>query len=290
MRWWTPCFAISERRRQRSIRSPAEISTPEPSVITAPWNDTLGTPISALSRAPQAPPKAASRGELTNVRDVTPVEGGLKAADLAVERRALVATLEAVGPDAPTLAGAWTAGDLAAHVAATEQSRGVPTFLGRTLVVRYGWRLNDTFRPIMAIDLRRFRRHGFDWALRRLERQPPGLLSRASLLPVSVFEIFVHHEDVRRPNDVPREAPIPDLAPCIEWLLRYHRRRLGHFGVRVVLPDGRELRGGGPGSALTIRGSADEIVLWLAGRPRATALTVTDDGGGALAVATHLGI
>lgn len=203
---------------------------------------------------------------------MTPVEGGLKAADLAVERRALVAALKAVGPDAPTLAGAWTARDLAAHVAATEQSRGVPTFLGRTLVVRYGLRLNDTFRPIMAIDLRRLRRHGFDWALRRLERQPPGLPSRASVLPVSVFEIFVHHEDVRRPNDVAREAPIPDLAPCIEWLLRYHRRPLGHFGVRVVLPDGRELRGGGPGSALTIRGSADEIVLWLAGRPQAPSL------------------
>lgn len=218
------------------------------------------------------------------------VEQGLTVADLARERRALVTTLKAVGPDAPTLAGAWTARDLAAHVAATEQLRGLPTSLGRTLVVRYGLRLNDVFRPVMAIDLRRFRRHGFDWALRRLEQEPPRLLARASLLPVSVFEIFVHHEDVRRPNDAPRQAVTPDLSPCIEWLLRYHRRPLGQVGVRVVLPDGRELRGGGQGATVTIGGSAEEVVLWLAGRRQAATVSVTEDGGGASAVLTTLGV
>jgi uncharacterized protein (TIGR03083 family) len=119
------------------------------------------------------------------------------------ERRGLVADLKSVGPEAPTLADRWLARDLAAHVAATEQLRGAPTFVGRTLVMRYGLRLNETFRPIMAVDLRRFRRHGFDWALRRLEQPPPPLLSRTSLLPVGVFEVFVHREDVRR-AELPR--------------------------------------------------------------------------------------
>ena len=166
--------------------------------------------------------------------------------DLAAERRALVETLRAVGPDAPTLVDGWRAADIAAHVAATEQANGVPTFLGRTLVVRRAWRLNDTFRWSMAIDLKRFRRHGFDWALRRLERPSPRLLARPSVLPVSVFEVYVHHEDVRRANGVERTIPVPDLGPSIEWLRRY--QRLGEVDVQ-----------GEPG----------EVVLWMAGRPGA---------------------
>lgn len=107
----------------------------------------------------------------------------LTAADLGAARRALVSALKAVAPEGITLAGTWKARDLAAHVAATEQLRGVPTFIGRTLVSRYAVRLNDTYRPVMAIDLRRFRRHGFDWAVKRLERQPPSLLSRDACCP-----------------------------------------------------------------------------------------------------------
>lgn len=220
---------------------------------------------------------------------VTPVGNELAAADLAAERRALVETLRAVGGEAATLVAGWTACDLAAHVAATEQLRGFPTFVGRSMVVRYGWRLNDLFRPVMAIDLRRFRRHGFEWALRRLARNPPVLLSRTALLPVSVFEIFVHHEDVRRANNVARTAPTPDLTPCIAWLLRYHRRPFGDIGVRVVLDNGRELKGGGDRS-VTLAGSPDDIVLWLAGRRAMTAVTVTGDDVSAAQLAERLKI
>ena len=67
----------------------------------------------------------------------------------------------------------------------------------------------------MAIDLRRFGRHGFDWAVKRLEQESPRLLGRAEVLPVSVFEIFMHHEDLLRTNDIARQSPVPDLFPCI---------------------------------------------------------------------------
>lgn len=110
------------------------------------------------------------------------------------------------------------------------------------------------------------------------------------MLPVSVFEIFVHHEEVRRPNNLPRDAEAPDLVPCIEWLLRYHRRLLGESGLRVVLPDGLELRGGGSGSTVTLQGTADEVVIWLAGRRQAASVTMTDDGAGASAVIRRLGV
>jgi hypothetical protein len=151
-------------------------------------------------------------------------------------------------------------------VAATEQVHGMPTFLGRSLVAGLGLRLNDAFKPIMAIDRRRFRRHGFEWALARLERPGPALLARASVLPVSIFEIFVHHEDVRRPNNIDRADPMPDLVGSIEWLLRYHRRPLANRGVRIVLSGGLELRGGGDADVMTVSGDPGEVLLWLAGR------------------------
>jgi len=203
-----------------------------------------------------------------------------RAEQLNQERAALAATLRRVGADAPTLVEGWSARDLAAHVAATEEARGIPTFVGRTLVARYGLRLNDTFRPAMAVDLRRFRRHGFEWAVRRLERDSPALLIRPMVFPVSAFEIFVHHEDVLRANDIERQEPSLDLIPSIEWLLRYHRRMLSDVAVLAVLPDGREIRGGGEGPVLDIRGTATEVLLSLAGRSVGTALKVEWTGTG----------
>ena len=169
------------------------------------------------------------------------------AEELAAERRALAATLRIVGPDAPTLVQGWTARDLAAHVAAMEQLHGIPTFVGRTLVARFAVRLNDPFRATMALDRRRFRRHGWGWCVRRLERDGPALLARPSVVAVSIFETFVHHEDVRRANGVERPSPEPDLAPSIEWLRRYQRID--------------------PRTAIT--GAPAEVLLFLAGRPAA---------------------
>ena len=198
------------------------------------------------------------------VGDARPKPG--LAAALRSERHELATTFRAVGPEADTLIKGWTAWDLAAHVAATEQQRGVPTFVGRTVVVRYGWRLNDTFRPVMAMDLRRIRRHGFHWAVQRLERPGPRLLERSTVVPVSVFEMFVHHEDVRRANDLERSIPVPDLVPSILWLLRYHRRLLADISVLVRLPDGTQLSSSEGTASVTVKGQPEEVLLWLAGR------------------------
>src|SRR5207248_1602646 len=108
------------------------------------------------------------------------------------------------------------------------------------------------------------RRHGFEWALRRLERPTPGLLLRPAVLPVSVFEVFVHHEDVRRANDMEPRDPGIDVVPSIEWLLRYHRRRLGDVTVRIALPDGREHTGGTGERTVVVAGPPAEALLWLA--------------------------
>lgn len=204
-----------------------------------------------------------------------PIDGAALSAGLEVERRALVSTLRAVGPNAPTLVDGWSTHDLAAHLAATEQLHGVPTFLGRTLVARRGLRLNDTFAPVMALDLRRCRRRGYDWALQRLERPIPRVLCARGVLPVSVFEVFVHHEDVTRANGLRRDGPVADLVPSIEWLLRYHRRLLGDLAVRVVFPDGTEVGGGREGETVTISGSPAEVMMWLAGRCEAATVSLS---------------
>jgi uncharacterized protein (TIGR03085 family) len=186
-----------------------------------------------------------------------------------VERRALRDTFQQVGPDAPTLAGSWTVADLAAHLVSGEQLGGVPTFLGRGFVARFGLHLNSPLAPVYQVEIRRFRRHGFDWALNRLAAAPPRLLGYASIAPVSLLEVWVHHEDVRRANAMaPRDpATGPDLVPSLAWLLlRYHRKALGRIGVRVVLPGGKEVSNVDGGDAAVIRGAPGEVLLWLAGR------------------------
>ena len=178
----------------------------------------------------------------------------------AVERSAFADTLSAVGPDAPTLAGGWTAADLAAHVAGLDALAGVPTFVGRSLVAR-GVRLNDVAGRAADRAVERNRRRGFDWALDVLRSPIPRLLRRPSVAPIGLFEVYAHHEDVLRvPGvDVRRSAPPPaELDAVLTWLRRYHGRRLD--GVRI-------------------EGTDAEVVLALAGRPADVTIAADGDGG-----------
>lgn len=56
--------------------------------------------------------------------------------DIEAERAKLADSLEAVGPQARTGCGDWTAFDLRAHVVAGEWAAGVPAFCIRTLAAR----------------------------------------------------------------------------------------------------------------------------------------------------------
>jgi hypothetical protein len=47
-----------------------------------------------------------------------------------------------------------------------------------------------------------------------------------------------------------------------------------------VFPDGREVRGGGNGEIITVHGSPAEVLLWLAGRHEAVAVSVEPTGDG----------
>lgn len=180
------------------------------------------------------------------------------------ERLAFAETLRAVGPDAPTLAGSWTAHDVAAHVASLDRLGGVPTFLGRTIVTK-GLRLNDVAGRFADRGMRGTKRRGFEWALEHLEQRPPELLLRNSVALVGLFEVFVHHEDVRRANPVVQPRVVPDeLAEVVLWLLRYHRRLLENVRLVIRTPAGECAEG--TGTQVIVEGPVAEVVLWLAGR------------------------
>lgn len=159
------------------------------------------------------------------------------------ERSRFADTLERVGPDAPTNAGSWTALDVAAHVLSLDRLAGVSTFVGRSIVAR-GVRLNDLVRrrpKLTEISFTSEKRRGVEWAIAQLRTPSPALLVRPSVRAVGLFEVWTHHEDVRRANGVPRDAH-PDLTEVIEFLQRYGRIH--------ELPDGPQ----------------HDVAYWLAGR------------------------
>ena len=185
---------------------------------------------------------------------------------IVAERWALADTLEHCEPEAPTLAGAWTVADLAAHVAWLDRLGGLPTFLGRSIVARRAIRLNDVAGRVADRAIRAARRRGLPWAIERLRADPPALLVRPSVAPVGLFEVFVHHEDIRRaqPGSAVRAGPQAELQPVVSWLLRYHRTVLPDISLVVRAGGNEESRGSGP--TVVLQGLHSEVVLWLAGR------------------------
>ena len=203
---------------------------------------------------------------------------GVEATAIAIgaERRAFAETLEAVDPEAPTLAGSWTAADIAAHVVSLDRLGGVPTFLGRTLVSRWAIRLNDVAGRFSETSIKAMRRRGFGWAIERLRSAPPGLLVRPSVAAVGLFEVFVHHEDVRRASGPPATRGAPDGLPAaIPWLLRYHRALLPNV---MLLVRGAETEFSfGEGPEVVLEGDPAEVVLWLAGRGEVADVRLSGD-------------
>jgi uncharacterized protein (TIGR03085 family) len=196
------------------------------------------------------------------------------AADIVAERQALADTLAQTGPDAPTLAGAWTAAHIAAHVVSLDRFRGVPTFIGRTVVSRWALRLNDAAGRFADASMKPALRRGLPWAIARLRAAPPGILVRSSVAAVGLFEVFVHHEDLRRASSpsAPRAAP-HGLVASVPWLLRYHRSLL--TDVTLVVRTAEVERSVGHGPAVIVEGDPGEVVLWLAGRGEVATVRVT---------------
>jgi uncharacterized protein (TIGR03085 family) len=177
------------------------------------------------------------------------------------ERAALVDTLRAVGPDAPTLCEGWNTRDLAAHLMIREYRPDaapgimIPFFASHTAKVQ-----NEVAE-----------RTGWDELLDKVASGPPIYSPLKLLDPIAnVGEMFIHHEDVRRaqPGWEPRV-----VEPALTSMLRRQLPLMGRMTLakvpgRVALrtPDGKTLLTVGSGPAVTVTGAPEELLLFSVGR------------------------
>jgi len=164
------------------------------------------------------------------------------------ERHALCDTALALGPDAPTLCGGWSARDLVAHLLVRENS-----MIGAAGI---------TLPPLAGLTERamaRTARAPFPEMVEKL--YDPGLtpfrLPGVERL-TNTLEYLVHHEDLRRaqPAWEPRELPVADEDEL--WKLLRGSAKLATRKVDAAIVVRRSDR---PGQEATIRKGADPVVV-----------------------------
>jgi uncharacterized protein (TIGR03085 family) len=186
------------------------------------------------------------------------------------ERAALVETMRAVGPDAPTLCAGWTTRDLAAHLVVRE--RRLDATPGITIPFLAGYTERVQRQTAASTD--------WDELVDKIASGPP-LYSPFKLIdPVAnMDEMFIHHEDVRRAQTGWQPRTLDDAT--VKGLRRplpiMARLTMGNVPARVTLrtPDGDNVAVVGRGPELTVTGDIGELTLFVAGRDEAQ-LTFSD--------------
>ncbi|MBF5000231.1 TIGR03085 family protein [Nocardia sp. BSTN01] len=177
------------------------------------------------------------------------------------ERRALVSTMTAVGPDAPTLCGTWTVHDLAAHLVVRERR---PAAAPGILLKPLAGYLDSVQAKVSE--------QPFTGLLEQIRTGPPWW---SPLKPVdavvNLTEMFVHHEDVRRadPEWKPRTLPAEDERKLWSATRRMARMAYRKSPVTVVLatPEGERVTAHNVGGdAVVLTGRPSELLLHAFGR------------------------
>jgi uncharacterized protein (TIGR03083 family) len=196
------------------------------------------------------------------------------AEEVEAERAMLADALEAVGPDASAGCGDWTAFDLAAHVVAADRAAGTLAFCIRALAAR-----GVQFHPkpqVVASAINRERRNGYPAVIARLRHRCPRLLLAPAVAASTLFEVWMHHDDLATTNGLAHHAP-NHLAEAIPPLIRYQAKRLPTASqLTVRTTDGHEWSFGpdrrNPRAVVT--GTAADLLRWLAGRGPISTLNV----------------
>lgn len=179
-----------------------------------------------------------------------------------IERAALCALLEELGPDAPTILAPWTTRDIAVHLYLREHD----ALAGPGLVLPGPW------SRVAGRHHRRVTRQDFLQVVTAVRSGPRGVFRLSWLRRVpNLNEMFVHHEDVRRANGGgPRTFdPVMDRALWSNvkggaWVLS---RRLGRCGLEVRNASTQETFRARPGRApVRVTGEPGELLLYLFGR------------------------
>jgi uncharacterized protein (TIGR03085 family) len=177
------------------------------------------------------------------------------------ERAALVETMRAVGPDAPTLCEGWKTRDLAAHLVIREYRPDaapgivIPFFASRTAKVQ------DEVAE----------QTDWDALVDKIASGPPVYSPLKLLDPVAnVAEMFIHHEDVRRaqPGWEPRVLEQGLCRALRRTLSLMARLTLAKVPGRVALriPQGKTVLTAGRGPAVVVTGAPEELLLFSVGR------------------------
>jgi uncharacterized protein (TIGR03085 family) len=186
------------------------------------------------------------------------------------ERAAIADLLADLGPDAPTLCEGWTTRDLAAHIVLRERRPDaaagilIKGLAGRTAKVQAEIAARDWADLVDAV------RHRPTWS-----PISNPLLDEAT----NRFELFTHHEDVRRaqPGWAPRAMPPAFTGAAwrrVRPLARLALRRMP-AAVTLVAEGHGELTAGKGGPAVRVTGAPEELLLFLQGRQAHAVVEVT---------------
>ena len=180
------------------------------------------------------------------------------------ERAALVSTMRAAGPDAPTLCGDWTTRDLAAHLVLRERRPDAAAGVLIRALAGYTARKQQELAD------------STEWPeLLAMVASGPPLYSPLKLLDplVNTTEMFIHHEDVRRaaPQWQPR-----NLDTDLSSALRRQVRLVSRMSLARA-PTVRRLPRSAGDRECVITGAAPELVLFLSGRDVAQVHFTGDD-------------
>lgn len=180
------------------------------------------------------------------------------------ERAALCDTLLEVGPDAPTLSGSWTTGDLVAHLIVRE---GRPDLAAGILVPALSGRTEAAMTRLRT-------QHTYPDLIERLRQGPP--LWHPARVPavdeqMNLVEMFVHHEDVlRAPAGAPRRPLSKALTSALGDRLAVMGpmlfRRTKGVQLEIVTAKRRARIGKGEGPVVEIHGAPGEVLLFGFGR------------------------
>ncbi|MCX4094292.1 TIGR03085 family metal-binding protein [Nocardia sp. alder85J] len=179
------------------------------------------------------------------------------------ERLALVDSMTAAGPEAPTLCGGWTVRDLAAHLVVRE----------RRMDASPGIMLKPLAGYLNSVQAKAAQRP-FEQLLEQIRTGPPWWSPMRPLDSlVNLSEMYVHHEDVRRgaPGWKPRELPASDEAELWNTLRRMAKLayRKSPVGLALATPDGQRVIAHSPAAGedpVVLTGPPSELVLHAFGR------------------------
>ncbi|MDT5168755.1 MAG: hypothetical protein QOD02_2086 [Mycobacterium sp.] len=177
------------------------------------------------------------------------------------ERSALVDTLRAVGPDAPTLCEGWKTRDLAAHLVVRERRPDATLGIAVPFLADYTAKVQNKVAQST----------GWDDLVELVSSGPP-IYSPFKVLDAvaNLGEMFIHHEDVRRAVDgwQPRVLDKSLATQLRRQLGLMSRMMLSKLPAQVVLqtPTGERIARVGRGDAVTLTGEPPELLLFVSGR------------------------